>query len=57
MLSLRREELLDAAFDLAGRIFTDSPTEFITALELRRDEHRRFRKRERRVAERLGALG
>jgi len=57
MLALRRSELLEAAFDLAGRIFTESPGEFIQALEKRRDEHRQHRKKERRVAERLGALG
>jgi len=57
MLALRREELLDAAFDLAERVFAESPGEFIQALEDRREEHRRYRKKERQAAERLGALG
>jgi hypothetical protein len=55
MLALRREELLDAAFDLAGRLFLESPGEFIDALEARRDEHRQRRKKARRMAERLVA--
>jgi CHAD domain-containing protein len=53
MLALRRDELLDAAFDLAERIFADSPGEFIAALEERRDEHRRRSKKTRRIAKRL----
>jgi len=53
MLALRREELLDAAFDLAGRVFLDSPGEFIEALGERRDEHRQRRKKAQRIAERL----
>jgi CHAD domain-containing protein len=57
MVALRREELLDAAFDLAGRIFADSPGEFSEALEERREEHRHRRKKAHRVAERLVALG
>jgi hypothetical protein len=57
MLALRREELLDAAFDLAGRVLAETPGDFIAILEERRDEHRRLRKKERRVAERLEALG
>jgi len=55
VLTLRREELLDAAFDLAGRIFLESPAEFIDALDARRDEHRQRRKKARRMAERLAA--
>ena len=57
MLALRREELLDAAFDLAGRVLAETPADFIAALEERRDEHRRLRKKERRVVDRLEALG
>jgi hypothetical protein len=57
MLALRREELLDAAFDLGGRVLTESPGDFVAALEERRDDYRQHRKRERRVAERLEALG
>ncbi len=53
MLALRREELLDAAFDLAGRVFLESPREFIEALDERRDDRRQRRKKERRIAERL----
>jgi len=55
VLTLRRKELLDAAFDLAGRVFLESPGEFIDALDTRRDEHRQRYKRVRRVAERLAA--
>ena len=55
MLALRREELLDAAFDLAGRIFLESPGEFIDALDTRRDEHRQRHQKVRRMAERLVA--
>jgi CHAD domain-containing protein len=55
MLKLRRDELLDAAFDLAGRFFSESPTDFIDALDDRRDDHRQRRKKARRVAERLSA--
>ena len=54
MLALRRDELLDAAFDLAERIFADSPGEFMAALEERRDEHRRRKKKTGRIAKRLG---
>jgi hypothetical protein len=57
MVGLRREELLDAAFDLAERVLAETPADFVAALEERRDEHRRLRKKERRVAERLEALG
>lgn len=53
MLGLRREELLDAAFDLAGRVFPESPRDFIDALEERRDDHRQRRKKARCMAERL----
>jgi CHAD domain-containing protein len=53
MLGLRREELLDAAFDLAGRVFPESPAEFIDALEERRDDHRQRRKKAQRMVERL----
>ncbi|MEP6669536.1 MAG: CHAD domain-containing protein [Chthoniobacter sp.] len=53
MVALRREELLDAAFDLAGRVFLESPGEFIEALDERRDEHRQRRKKAQRIAERL----
>ncbi|EDY19888.1 CHAD domain containing protein [Chthoniobacter flavus Ellin428] len=53
MLGLRREELLDAAFDLAGRVFPESPGEFIDSLEERRDDHRLRRKKARHMAERL----
>jgi hypothetical protein len=55
MLTLRREELLGAAFDLAGRVFLESPGEFIDALEARRDQHRQRRKKARRMAEHLAA--
>jgi CHAD domain-containing protein len=53
MVALRREELLDAAFDLAGRIFHESPDEFIDALDGRRNEHRQRHKKATRIAERL----
>ena len=53
MLALRREELLGAAFDLAERVFLESPGEFIEALDARRDDHRRRRKKTRRMAERI----
>jgi CHAD domain-containing protein len=56
MLILRREELLDAAFDLAGRIFLESAGEFAEALDQRRDEHRQRKKKAARIAERLVAL-
>ncbi|HSI12305.1 MAG TPA: CHAD domain-containing protein [Chthoniobacter sp.] len=55
MFSLRREELLDAAFDLAGRTFAESPDGFIEALERRRDDHRQRRKKARRIAEQLAS--
>lgn len=57
MLTLRREELLDAAFDLAGRIFLESPGEFTDALDARRAEHRQRRKKARRMAERIATEG
>jgi CHAD domain-containing protein len=56
MLTLRREELLDAAFDLAGRVFPESPAEFIDALDERRDEHRQRRKKARRMAHHLATM-
>lgn len=55
MLALRREELLDAAFDLASRVFPESPAEFIDALDERRGDHRRRHKKARCMAERLTA--
>lgn len=57
MFTLRREELLDAAFDLAGRTFAEPPDEFIDALETRRDDHRQRRKKAKQMAERLITLG
>ncbi|MDR3404471.1 MAG: CHAD domain-containing protein [Chthoniobacter sp.] len=57
MFALRREELLDAAFDLAGRVFLESPGEFIEALDERRDDHRQRRKKAQRIAERLVTPG
>lgn len=56
MIALRREELLDAAFDLAGRVFVESPGDFIEALGKRRDDHRLRRKKAKRMAEQLVAL-
>jgi hypothetical protein len=55
MVALRREELLDAAFDLGGRIFAEPPGDFIRDLDQRRDEHRECRKKARRAADRLVA--
>ena len=55
-IALRREELLDAAFDLAERIFADTPGEFITTLDERREEHRRRCKKAGRMAERMVVL-
>lgn len=57
MIALRREELLDAAFDLAGRVFVESPGDFIEALEKRRDDHRLRRKKAKRMADELVTLG
>lgn len=55
MFALRREELLGAAFDLAGRTFAEPPDEFIDALEKRRDDHRLRRKKAKRMVEQLAA--
>ncbi len=56
IIALRHEELLDAAFDLAGRIFADTPGEFLRALEARRHDHRQRHKKATRVAQRLATL-
>jgi len=57
IFALRREELLGAAFDLAGRIFAEPPADFLRALAARRSDHRQRRKKAHRAAERLAALG
>ena len=56
MLALRREELLDAAFDLAGRVFLEPPREFIEALDERRAGHRQRRKKARQMIEHIATL-
>ena len=56
IIALRRKELLDAAFDLAGRVFVESPREFIDALDERREDHRLRRKKAKRMAEELVAV-
>jgi CHAD domain-containing protein len=57
IIALRREELLGAAFDLAGRVFAESPGAFLRALEARRHDHRQRHKKATQAAERLAALG
>lgn len=51
LIDLRREELLDAAFDLGARLHEDSPSDFIRDL----DERRSVRHDRRRKAKKLGA--
>jgi len=57
ILALRREELLEGAFDLAGRVFAEPPSEFLHALEARRNDHRSRGRKVQRVTDRLAALG
>jgi len=57
IIALRREELLGAAFDLAGRVFAETPGEFLRALEARRHVQRQRHKKADRAAARLSAIG
>jgi CHAD domain-containing protein len=49
LIDLRRGELLDAALDLCGRIFDESPGQFIRALDEQRAEHQKRRRKEKRL--------
>jgi CHAD domain-containing protein len=51
LIDLRREELLDAAFDLGERLHEDSPEDYIREL----DEWRTTRRERRRKAKKLGS--
>jgi CHAD domain-containing protein len=55
LINLRREELLDPAFDLGARLFEESPADFAQELDEKRDTHRKRLRKAKKLGEQLGA--
>jgi CHAD domain-containing protein len=53
LIELRREELLDAAFDLGERLHDESPGNFVRALDERREERRKRKRKEKKLGAQL----